>query len=191
MATATATAGKTTTQIGRTRSQVNELKPFVWVGTDKRGVKIKGEYQAKNISMVKAELRRQGINTRSVKAKGKPLFGSSGRRIKPREIAVFSRMISVMMAAGVPLVHKGVGDQLGDGGIFGAKLQVRNLGRRARRIAAYVRPGHRQADRGRLLVHGPVGIQFGVAYAFVGLEHLLPLGVEVVLHPVVTALPAL
>jgi len=104
MATATATANKTG-QVGRARAQVSQLQPFIWVGRDKRGTKIKGEYTAKNPSLVRAELRRQGINPTSVKPKGKPLFGASGRRIKAREIAVFSRMISVMMSAGVPMVQ--------------------------------------------------------------------------------------
>ena len=106
MATATATAKKNlSAQVGRARAQVSQLESFLWVGTDKRGVKIRGEYQAKNASLVRAELRRQGINPNTVKTKAKPLFGSSGRRIKSREIAVFSRMISVMMAAGVPMVQ--------------------------------------------------------------------------------------
>jgi len=103
---ATATATKTTAaQLGRARATVSELKPFLWVGTDKRGTKMKGEYLAKNLGLVRAELRRQGINPTTVKPKPKPLFGSSGRRIKAREIAVFSRQISVMMAAGVPMVQ--------------------------------------------------------------------------------------
>lgn len=39
-----------------------ELQPFVWEGTDKRGVKMKGEQLAKNANLLRAELRRQGIN---------------------------------------------------------------------------------------------------------------------------------
>jgi type IV pilus assembly protein PilC len=106
MATATATASKSATaQVGRARAQISQLENFVWVGVDKRGTKLKGEYAAKNPSMVRAELRRQQINPISVKPKAKPLFGSSGHRIKSREIAVFSRQISVMMAAGVPMVQ--------------------------------------------------------------------------------------
>jgi type IV pilus assembly protein PilC len=104
MATATATATRTA-QVGRARAQVSQLQEFVWVGKDKRGIKIKGDYAAKNIGLVRAELRRQGITPITVKQKSKPLFGASGRRIKPREIAVFSRQISVMMSAGVPLVQ--------------------------------------------------------------------------------------
>jgi len=101
---ATATANKTA-QVGRARAQVSQLQSFIWVGRDKRGTKIRGEYSAKNPSLVRAELRRQGINPTTVKPKGKPLFGSAGKRIKAREIAVFSRMISVMMSAGVPMVQ--------------------------------------------------------------------------------------
>jgi type IV pilus assembly protein PilC len=106
MATATATANKpSTAQVGQARAQVSQLQTFQWVGLDKRGVKIKGEYAAKNATLVKAELRRQGINPQSVKPKSKPLFGAAGKTIKPRDIAVFSRQIAVMMAAGVPMVQ--------------------------------------------------------------------------------------
>src|SRR5450432_1735529 len=105
MATATISSKKTTTQIGRTRAEVSQMQTFQWVGTDKRGTKMKGEHASKNALLVKAELRRQGINPTSVKPKRKPLFGSAGKTIKAREIAVFSRQIAVMMAAGVPMVQ--------------------------------------------------------------------------------------
>ncbi|WP_396617501.1 type II secretion system F family protein [Lysobacter soli] len=77
---------------------------FVWEGTDKRGVKMKGEQQAKNANFVRAELRRQGITPGTVKVKPKPLFGGAGKRITPLEIAVFSRQIATMMKSGVPIV---------------------------------------------------------------------------------------
>ena len=104
MATATA-SNKAAVARGRARAEVNQLQTFVWIGTDKRGTKIKGEYAAKNASLVKAELRRQGINPTTVKNKPKPLFGSAGKTIKTREITVFARQIAVMMAAGVPMVQ--------------------------------------------------------------------------------------
>ncbi|HEY7872380.1 MAG TPA: type II secretion system F family protein [Rudaea sp.] len=106
MATATATSrANVVSDRGKARAQVSQLTNYAWSGTDKRGVKMKGDYAAKNASMVKAELRRQGINPLSVKPKGKPLFGSAGKAIKARDIAVFSRQIAVMMAAGVPMVQ--------------------------------------------------------------------------------------
>jgi type IV pilus assembly protein PilC len=104
MATATA-ASRAAADRGTARAQVSQLTTFNWTGVDKRGVKIKGEYAAKTAALVKAELRRQGINPQSVSVKGKPLFGSAGKTIKARDIAVFSRQIAVMMAAGVPMVQ--------------------------------------------------------------------------------------
>ncbi|HET6545824.1 MAG TPA: type II secretion system F family protein [Rhodanobacteraceae bacterium] len=103
---ATATAIKPNrTQIGQQRAKVSQLQSYVWTGLDKRGIKIKGEQLSKNASLVKADLRRQGINPQTVKAKPKPLFGKTGRAIKPREIAIFSRQLATMMAAGVPMVQ--------------------------------------------------------------------------------------
>jgi type IV pilus assembly protein PilC len=106
MATATATrTANTSADRGASRAQVSQLTKFIWTGTDKRGTKMKGDYSAKNETMVRAELRRQGITPLSVKKEGKPLFGSAGKTIKARDIAVFARQIAVMMAAGVPIVQ--------------------------------------------------------------------------------------
>lgn len=81
-----------------------ELQPFVWEGTDKRGVKMKGEQVAKNANLLRAELRRQGINPGTVKPKPKPLFGAAGSKVTPKDIAFFSRQMATMMKSGVPIV---------------------------------------------------------------------------------------
>jgi type IV pilus assembly protein PilC len=81
-----------------------ELAPFVWEGTDKRGVKMKGEQLAKSATMLKAELRRQGITPKLVKSKQKPLFGQAGKPVSPKDIAFFSRQMATMMKSGVPIV---------------------------------------------------------------------------------------
>jgi type IV pilus assembly protein PilC len=80
------------------------LDTYVWEGVDKRGVKMKGETLAKNPNLLRAELRRQGIQPTVVKAKPKPLFGKAGKAVTPRDIAIFSRQIATMMASGVPMV---------------------------------------------------------------------------------------
>ena len=80
------------------------LQMFLWEGTDKRGVKMKGEQQAKTANLLRAELRRQGINPTLVRAKPKPLFGGAGKRIQAKDIAVFSRQLATMMKSGVPLI---------------------------------------------------------------------------------------
>jgi type IV pilus assembly protein PilC len=78
---------------------------FVYEGTDKRGQKVKGEMSSTSDALVKATLRRQGITPVRVKKKPKPLFGSGGKSISPKDIAVFSRQMATMMSAGVPLVQ--------------------------------------------------------------------------------------
>jgi len=98
---ATRSAVKKTVPVERATSQ---LVPFVWEGTDKRGVKMKGEQPAKNANMLKAELRKQGINPTVVKLKPKPLFGAAGKVITPKDIAFFSRQMATMMKSGVPIV---------------------------------------------------------------------------------------
>lgn len=82
-----------------------EFEPFVWEGTDKRGKKMKGEQTAKSANLLRAELRRQGITPTVVKPKSKPLFGTAGKKITPKEIAVFSRQIATMIKSGVPVVQ--------------------------------------------------------------------------------------
>lgn len=81
-----------------------ELQPFVWEGTDKRGIKMKGEQLAKNANMLRAELRKQGINPGQVKPKPKPLFGTAGKPVNAKDIAFFSRQMATMMKSGVPIV---------------------------------------------------------------------------------------
>jgi len=77
---------------------------FVWEGVDRKGTRVKGEAQASNEILLKADLRRQGINPLKVKKKPKPLFGK-GKKIIPKDIAIFSRQLATMMTAGVPLVQ--------------------------------------------------------------------------------------
>ncbi len=78
---------------------------FVWEGRDRQGKTVKGEMSGQSDAVVKATLRRQGINPLRVKKKPKPLFGGGGKKITPKDIAVFSRQMATMMASGVPLVQ--------------------------------------------------------------------------------------
>ncbi|MEO8002391.1 MAG: type II secretion system F family protein [Arenimonas sp.] len=91
--------------VTKARATTSAMSEFVWEGTDKRGIKMKGESNAKNANLLRAELRKQGINPTVVKPKTKPLFGSAGASIKPQDIAVFSRQIATMMQSGVPMVQ--------------------------------------------------------------------------------------
>lgn len=81
-----------------------EMTPFVWEGTDKRGVTMKGEQLSKSMNTLRAELRRQGITPKVVKPKKKPFFSQAGSTISTKDIAFFSRQMATMMKSGVPIV---------------------------------------------------------------------------------------
>lgn len=104
MATVTA-ATKNTRQQAAQRAQITQMPTYEWVALDKRGKRMKGAMPAKNASLVKAELRRQGMNPQTVRERSKPLFGGSGSTVKARDVAIFSRQIATMMASGVPMVQ--------------------------------------------------------------------------------------
>ncbi|KZC41897.1 UNVERIFIED_ORG: type II secretory pathway protein, partial [Rhodanobacter sp. FW104-R5] len=105
MATATATNINKARELGAQRAEVSKLTTYEWVALDKRGKRMKGDMPAKNASLVKAELRRQGMNPQTVRERAKPLFGATGSTVKPGDVAVFSRQIATMMASGVPMVQ--------------------------------------------------------------------------------------
>lgn len=77
---------------------------FAWEGTNKQGAKIKGEVSGQNPALVKAQLRKQGINPTKVRKKSMSLL-SAGKKIKPMDIALFARQMATMMKAGVPLLQ--------------------------------------------------------------------------------------
>ncbi|KPA88368.1 type II secretory pathway, component PulF [Pseudomonas asplenii] len=81
-----------------------KISTYAWEGTDKKGTKVSGELTGHNPALVKAQLRKQGINPGRVRKKGSSLF-SKGKRIKPLDIALFTRQMATMMKAGVPLLQ--------------------------------------------------------------------------------------
>ena len=76
---------------------------FIWEGKDKRGHKVRGKALAASEAALRADLRRQGVAPTRVKTETS-LFRSGGK-IKPEDIAVFSRQLATMMAAGIPIVQ--------------------------------------------------------------------------------------
>lgn len=77
---------------------------FVWEGTDRKGAKVKGEISAQDPALAKAQLRKQGINPLKVKKKVGSLM-NKGKKIKPLDIAFFTRQMATMMKSGVPLLQ--------------------------------------------------------------------------------------
>jgi type IV pilus assembly protein PilC len=81
-----------------------KVSVYAWEGVDKKGTKLNGEINGHNPALVKAQLRKQGINPTKVRKKSTSLFGK-GKKIKPLDIAFFSRQMATMMKAGVPLLQ--------------------------------------------------------------------------------------
>ncbi len=57
-----------------------------------------------NPALIKAQLRKQGINPTKVRKQSSLSFGK-GKKIKPMDIALFTRQMATMMKAGVPLLQ--------------------------------------------------------------------------------------
>jgi type IV pilus assembly protein PilC len=81
-----------------------KVSVYAWEGLDRKGTKVNGEINGHNPALVKAQLRKQGINPTKVRKKSVSIFGK-GKKIKPLDIAFFSRQMATMMKAGVPLLQ--------------------------------------------------------------------------------------
>ena len=74
---------------------------FEWEGKDRNGRVVRGETRAGGENQVQATLRRQGIFVTKIKKRRM----RAGKRIKPKDIAIFTRQLATMMKAGVPLLQ--------------------------------------------------------------------------------------
>lgn len=86
--------------LARSRDEVRAVL-FLWEGRDKQGRVIKGEMRAGGESVVAASLRRRGIIATKIR---KQSF-ARGRRISEKDLALFTRQLSTMLRAGVPLMQ--------------------------------------------------------------------------------------
>jgi len=77
--------------------------PFRWEGRDKKGKRLKGRSLAPDEAALRADLRRQGIAPSRIRKQSAGLKRGGG--VKPMDIAVFSRQLATMLAAGIPLVQ--------------------------------------------------------------------------------------
>jgi type IV pilus assembly protein PilC len=74
---------------------------FEWEGKDRNGKQVRGETRASGENQVKAALRRQGVTPTKIKKRRM----RSGKSIKPKDLAIFTRQLATMMKAGVPLLQ--------------------------------------------------------------------------------------
>jgi type IV pilus assembly protein PilC len=78
---------------------------FIWTGKDRRGVRVKGQTRGSNPTIIKADLRKQGITPLKIKKQSSLFSQQKKKKITAKDIAVFFRQLATMMSAGVPLVQ--------------------------------------------------------------------------------------
>ena len=81
------------------------LIDYQWEGVNRTGQISDGIIAARTLALAKAELRRQGYVIRKISKKRKPFFDRKNKKIKPGDIAVFSRQMATMIQAGIPLIQ--------------------------------------------------------------------------------------
>jgi type IV pilus assembly protein PilC len=86
--------------MARTRDSVRESL-YLWEGRDKAGRIVRGEMRAGGESVVAASLRRRGVLATKIKKQTLP----RGKKISGKDLALFTRQLSTMLRAGVPLMQ--------------------------------------------------------------------------------------
>lgn len=84
-----------------TATKNNKEFVYEWVGKDRLGRVVQGEVRAIGEATAQNTLRRQGILITKIKKRRM----SAGKKIKPKDIALFTRQMATMMKAGVPLLQ--------------------------------------------------------------------------------------
>lgn len=87
------------------QQNTTKLTPFEYQGINRQGQKIIGIIEAKNSMIAKAELRKQGVITTKINKQRQSLFSKGNRKITSVDITVFSRQLSTMISAGIPIVQ--------------------------------------------------------------------------------------
>jgi type IV pilus assembly protein PilC len=70
---------------------------------DKKGQRLKGKSVAASEQALKMDLRRQGVVATKIKKQSQAF--KTGGKVKPEDIAIFSRQLATMLGAGIPLVQ--------------------------------------------------------------------------------------
>ncbi len=77
---------------------------YQWRGTDKSGLSAEGQIFASSRGMAKAMLLQKGNAPDKIWRKSQPII-SNRKKIKPADVAIFSRQLATMLKAGIPLVQ--------------------------------------------------------------------------------------
>lgn len=101
---ATATTGRKSRAKKSDKKSQPKIYTFEWKGINRDGKKISGELRGAAAAEIRSQLKSQGVNPKSVRKQSSPLFKLGEAKITPMDIAMMTRQVATMLAAGVPLV---------------------------------------------------------------------------------------
>ncbi len=85
------------------------MEVYVWEGRSRKGTVERGEFEAANEAAVRTFLRRQQIQATKIKAKPKDILKGitlfKRKKVKEKDMVIFSRQFATMIDAGLPLVQ--------------------------------------------------------------------------------------
>jgi type IV pilus assembly protein PilC len=83
------------------------MQTFVWEGRSRQGELLHGEIEAQNQTAAMMHLRKQQVIPLKIRsaAKGKGFSLGIGKKVKEKQVAVFTRQLATMIDAGLPLVQ--------------------------------------------------------------------------------------
>jgi len=89
---------------------VNESKTYQWTGINTKGRRVNGVLTVNDMAEAQLELKKMGIEVINIQTKKNLLdFKIKGfsrqKKIKPNDILLFTRYLSTMMAAGLPIIQ--------------------------------------------------------------------------------------
>jgi len=86
-----------------TTAQRKDVKEYtyLWEGADRNNRQVRGEAKAASETVVRTNLRRQGIRVTKIKRQS----FRGGRSVSERDITFFTRQLATMLRAGVPLLQ--------------------------------------------------------------------------------------
>src|SRR3954462_5726024 len=77
--------------------------PYSWTGMDKKGNCVSGNSLEPEEAALRSDLRRQGIAVSRIKKQSSAF--KAGGKVNAADIALFSRQLATILAAGIPLVQ--------------------------------------------------------------------------------------
>lgn len=83
----------------------SKLSTYRYESTNSEGKTIHGEIKALNLNLAKASIRKQGLHPIKVQRQSQPFVLFGKKKVSSLDICSFSRQMSTMVTAGIPLVQ--------------------------------------------------------------------------------------